>query len=93
MRRWAIALALGLAATGCGEDSKPCATWAEFYAANRLLPLARLARDEGAIPAQAIASLQGTEVELGGDIDNLIKEMQASIDEADQFISGLKEKS
>jgi hypothetical protein len=43
--------------------------------------------------AQAIASLQGTEVELGGDIDNLIKEMQASIDEADQFISGLKEKS
>ena len=37
--------------------------------------------------AQAIASLSGTEVELGGDIDRLIKEMQASIDEADRFIA------
>jgi len=37
--------------------------------------------------AAAIASLQGTDVELGGDIDNLIKEMQDSINEADKFIS------
>jgi ElaB/YqjD/DUF883 family membrane-anchored ribosome-binding protein len=37
--------------------------------------------------AAAIASLQGTDVELGGDIDNLIKQMQDSINEADQFIS------
>jgi hypothetical protein len=42
--------------------------------------------------AQAIASLQGTEVELGGDIDKLIKDMEASIAEADQFISGLEKK-
>jgi hypothetical protein len=42
--------------------------------------------------AQAIASLKGTEVELGGDIDNLIKEMEASIAEADQFIAGLEKK-
>ena len=37
--------------------------------------------------AQAIASLQGTERELGGDINNLIKEMEASIAEADRFIA------
>jgi ElaB/YqjD/DUF883 family membrane-anchored ribosome-binding protein len=36
--------------------------------------------------AAAIASLQGTDVELGGDIDDLIKQMQSSIDEADKFI-------
>jgi predicted DNA-binding ArsR family transcriptional regulator len=42
--------------------------------------------------AQAIASLKGTEVELGGDIDKLIKDMQTSIDEADKFISGLEGK-
>ena len=42
--------------------------------------------------AQAIASLKGTEVELGGDIDRLIQEMQASIEEADQFIAGLEGK-
>ena len=42
--------------------------------------------------AQAIASLKGTEIELGGDIDNLIKEMEASIREADQFIAGLEKK-
>ena len=42
--------------------------------------------------AQAIASLKGTEVDLGGDIDKLIKDMQASIDEADRFISGLDNK-
>jgi hypothetical protein len=40
--------------------------------------------------AQAIASLKGTEVELGGDIDKLIKDMNASIAEADRFISGIQ---
>jgi hypothetical protein len=42
---------------------------------------------KGNLNAQAIASLKGTEVELGGDIENLIKEMDASIAEADQFIA------
>jgi len=42
--------------------------------------------------AQAIASLQGTEAELGGDIDRLIKEMEASITEADRFISQVQAK-
>jgi succinate dehydrogenase/fumarate reductase flavoprotein subunit len=37
--------------------------------------------------AQAIASLAGTEVELGDDIERLIKEMEASIAEADKFIA------
>ena len=40
--------------------------------------------------AHAIASLQGTEVELGGDIDKLVKEMEASIAEADRFISQMQ---
>lgn len=39
--------------------------------------------------AQAIASLKGTEVELGGDIDKLIQQMEASINEADRFIAQL----
>lgn len=42
--------------------------------------------------AQAIASLQGTDVELGGEIDKLVKEMEASIAEADQFISQIEAK-
>ncbi|HEV2295131.1 MAG TPA: DUF2959 domain-containing protein [Tepidisphaeraceae bacterium] len=37
--------------------------------------------------AQAIASLSGTEVELGEDIERLIREMEASIAEADRFIA------
>jgi hypothetical protein len=36
--------------------------------------------------AQAIASLKGTEVELGSDIQRLISEMERSIAEADEFI-------
>lgn len=40
--------------------------------------------------AQAIASLQGTEVELGGEIENLLREMEASIQEADRFIADLQ---
>src|SRR5688500_103816 len=40
--------------------------------------------------AQAIASLKGTELELGSDIDRLIKEMEASIAEADAFIKEIQ---
>jgi Skp family chaperone for outer membrane proteins len=40
--------------------------------------------------AQAIASLKGTELELGGDIERLIKEMEASIAEADAFIAEIQ---
>jgi hypothetical protein len=42
---------------------------------------------KGNLNAQAIASLKGTEVELGGEIDNLIKQMNDSIAEADKFIA------
>jgi hypothetical protein len=42
--------------------------------------------------AQAIASLKGTEVELNTDIDKLIREMEASIKEADEFINQLQPK-
>ncbi len=37
--------------------NEPCATWAEFYASNRLLPLARLSADEQALPPGAIDRL------------------------------------
>jgi fructosamine-3-kinase len=38
--------------------NEPCATWAEFYATNRLLPLARLASDAGALPETAITAME-----------------------------------
>jgi fructosamine-3-kinase len=41
-----------------GLPNEPCPTWAEFYAANRLLPLARLARESRALPPSAIADLE-----------------------------------
>jgi fructosamine-3-kinase len=50
-----------------GLPNEPGATWAEFYATNRLLPLARLARDARAIPADAIAALE----RLAGRLDQI----------------------
>jgi fructosamine-3-kinase len=41
-----------------GLPNEPTATWAEFYAQNRLLPLARLARDGRVLPDAAIAALE-----------------------------------
>ncbi len=41
-----------------GLPNEPCETWAEFYASNRLLPLARLARAANAIPETAIAVME-----------------------------------
>jgi fructosamine-3-kinase len=52
-----------------GLPNEPCATWAEFYASQRLLPLARLARDGRALPDGAIAELEAVADrldELGG---------------------------
>jgi fructosamine-3-kinase len=48
-----------------GLPNEPCSTWAEFYATNRLLPLARLARDGRALPSRAIDALE----QLAGDLD------------------------
>ena len=42
--------------------------------------------------AQAIASLKGTELDLGKDIERLIREMEASIAEADAFIAEVQGK-
>ena len=44
-----------------GLPNEPCGTWADFYASQRLAPLARLARDGDAIPARAIAGLERLE--------------------------------
>ncbi len=42
--------------------------------------------------AQAIASLKGTEMELGKEIEGLIKQMEASIAEADKFLKEINSK-
>lgn len=39
--------------------NEPCATWAEFYAANRLMPLAARARDSGALSDRSIRRIAG----------------------------------
>jgi fructosamine-3-kinase len=41
-----------------GLPNEPVGTWPEFYARNRLLPLARLARDGAVLPAGAISGLE-----------------------------------
>jgi fructosamine-3-kinase len=41
-----------------GLPNEPCATWAEFYATNRLLPLARLARDGHVLNPSTISDLE-----------------------------------
>jgi fructosamine-3-kinase len=48
-----------------GLPNEPCTTWSEFYATNRLLPLARLARDCDALPTSTVDGL----VRLAGSLD------------------------
>jgi fructosamine-3-kinase len=53
-----------------GLPNEPCATWTEFYATQRLLPLIRLARDSQALPDRTLRGLEtiaGQLGELGGD--------------------------
>ena len=53
-----------------GMPNEPCATWAEFYATQRLLPLARLAKDGEALGDRAIRDLDQVArrlPELGGE--------------------------
>jgi fructosamine-3-kinase len=52
-----------------GLPNEPHPTWAEAYAANRLLPLARLTHDAGALPEASVRDLEvvaGRLEELGG---------------------------
>ncbi|MGV3759595.1 MAG: fructosamine kinase family protein [Actinomycetota bacterium] len=53
-----------------GLPNEPCATWAEFYATQRMAPLARLARDGRVLPEAAIAGLERLDTdrlaEVGG---------------------------
>jgi fructosamine-3-kinase len=48
-----------------GLPNEPCATWPEFYATNRLFPLARLAREGGVLASQTIADLERLAGRLG----------------------------
>jgi fructosamine-3-kinase len=50
-----------------GLPNEPCANWAEFYATNRLLPLAKLARESGALRRRETAALEA----LAGRLDEL----------------------
>ncbi len=50
-----------------GLPNEPTDTWAEFYATQRLVPLARLARDGGALPASACAALE----DVAGRLDTI----------------------
>jgi len=43
----------------------PCDSWAEFYASMRLRPLARLARDEGALADATVARIEDLAARLG----------------------------
>jgi fructosamine-3-kinase len=53
-----------------GLPNEPCATWAAFYATQRLAPLARLAHAGDALPSRAIAALERLDAdrldEVGG---------------------------
>ncbi len=57
-------------ATGSrGLPNEPCTTWVEFYATQRLLPLARLARESGTLRGTVVADLERVAarlVDLGG---------------------------
>jgi len=44
--------------------NEPCATWVEFYATRRLLPLARLARDAGALDPTVTAEIESVVARL-----------------------------
>jgi fructosamine-3-kinase len=47
-----------------GLPNEPCASWAESYARNRLLPMARLARDGSALPTATIRQLEAVAARL-----------------------------
>lgn len=52
-----------------GLPNEPAASWPEFYAESRLIPLARLAREAGALPTDAIdglARVAGRLADFGG---------------------------
>ena len=50
-----------------GLPNEPCGTWAEFYATQRLAPLAHLARTERALPDDVVDDLE----RLSGRLDRL----------------------
>lgn len=47
-----------------GLPNEPCSTWAEFYATQRLLPLARLAFEGAALAERTIADIEGVAARL-----------------------------
>ena len=53
-----------------GLPNDPCDTWVEFYATRRLIPLARMARDEGELEASTVRAIDRVVDrldDLGGD--------------------------
>jgi fructosamine-3-kinase len=47
-----------------GLPNEPCQTWAEFYASQRLLPLAKLAKDGHALPDRAISDIEAVAMRI-----------------------------
>jgi len=47
-----------------GLPNEPCDTWVEFYATQRLLPLARLASEGAALPGRTVADIEGVAARL-----------------------------
>jgi fructosamine-3-kinase len=54
--------------TSRGLSNEPEQSWAVFYAQQRLIPLARLCRDSGSLPRQAVADLE----DVAERIDDLV---------------------
>lgn len=56
-----------------GLPNEPCPTWSEFYATQRLAPLAAIARAERALPADALLGLERLDAarlaEVGGPME------------------------
>ncbi|WP_436793399.1 fructosamine kinase family protein [Actinospongicola halichondriae] len=48
-----------------GLPNEPCDTWVEFYATQRLIPLARMARDQGALEASTVRAIDRVSDRLG----------------------------
>lgn len=47
-----------------GVPNTPCSNWSSFYAECRLLPLARIAQDRGALPQTSVAAIESLAAKL-----------------------------
>ena len=78
------------------RPERPCAAWLSVPPLDQRQTIVRIDTNDQVLylkhnlNAQAIAALQGELVGLEENVDRLVREMEASIREADQFISKLQ---